>query len=427
MTQTLKTLALSTAITLSMAALSTSATAQDMLIKDATVVTNTSALGKIENGDVLIRGGKITAIGADLPTPDGVDIMDGTGKWVTPGLFVPYSQVGLVEISLESATNDTRARQGHTSVSDRAADSFNPKSTAVANSLIEGITHFAAVPGTGQNIFGGTGLIANTSGNFNSVVDADAFIAVQLGSRGASTAGGSRAAALSQFRAALDDASAYPARYSGPDDGDLLSRQDASALFQAARGNMPFLIAADRASDLMTIIGLKQDYNIDIIVAGAAEGWMVADELAAAGIKVMVDPHDNLPRSFDSVAARADNIVLLDAAGVDYAVMTSSADLSHNVRVLSQHAGNAVGNGLSWDKAFAAISSTPARWFKTGAGTLTEGDANLVIWDGDPLEVTTGAEQVFIDGIAQSMSSRQSQLRDRYSPTNTDTRPFKYR
>ena len=128
------------------------------------------------------------------------------------------------------------------------------------------------------------------------------------------------------------------------------------------------------------------------------------------------------------VGARLDNVILLDKAGVDYAIMTSSADLTHNVRVLSQHAGNAVGAGLSWDKAFAAISSTPARWFKTETGTLSEGtEASLVIWDGDPLEVTSGAIAVYIDGEAQEMRSRQSALSDRYNPKNADTLPHKYR
>ncbi|WP_371398202.1 amidohydrolase family protein [Fretibacter rubidus] len=403
------------------------ALAQDVLIKDAKVVTNTAA-GIIEAGDVLVRNGKIAQVAADIPTPDGVTMLDGTGKWVTPGLFAPYSQIGLVEISLESSTNDIRGRESKTSVSDRAVDSFNPKTPVMGNTRVEGITHIASVPGTGMNIFGGTGLIANTSGQFDSIENTDAFISVELGAGGASTAGGSRAAALSQFRAALNDAAAYPARYDGPEDGDMLSRRDAGALFQAARGGMPFLISASRASDLMTIIDLKKEFKIDIVVVGAAEAWMVADELAAAGIKVMVDPHENLPRSFDAVGAREDNILILDAAGVDYAVMTSTADLSHNVRVLSQHAGNAVGTGLSWDKAFASISSTPAKWFGGTSGDLSVGsDATLVIWDGDPLEVTTGAEAVYIDGVSQDMNSRQKLLSDRYNPTNTDARPHKYR
>ena len=403
------------------------ASAQDMLIKDAKVVTN-GAGGIIENGDVLIRGGKIVEIGTNIAPPAGIEAMDGTGKWVTPGLFAPFSSIGLVEVNAEANTNDISADEANTSVSNRASDSFNPKTPVIGNTRVEGITHIVSAPGTGENIFGGIGLVANTTGDFDSIKTDQAFMYISLGEGGANAAGGSRSASMNQLRAALDDAGAYPSRYSGPDDGDALTRRDAAALFRAARGQLPIIIGADRAVDLINIIKLKKDYGLDVIITGAAEGWMVADELKAAGIRVMVDPHDNLPGSFDMVGARLDNIVILDKAGVDYAIMTRSAGLTHNVRVLSQHAGNAVGAGLSWDKAFAAISSTPARWFKTKSGQLSTGsDATLVIWDGDPLEVSTGALVVYIDGKAQDMRSRQIALRDRYNPLNQDTVPHKYR
>ena len=127
---------------------------------------------------------------------------------------------------------------------------------------------------------------------------------------------------------------------------------------------MPLLIAANRASTLLNIIKLKKDYgNLDIIVLGAAEGWKVADQLAEAKIKVMVDPHENLPSSFDQVEARLDNVVLLDAAGVDYAITNVGVLGVSKPVTLTQHAGNAVGSGLTWDKAFAAVTSTPAEWF----------------------------------------------------------------
>ena len=403
------------------------ALAQDMLIKDAKVVTN-GAGGIIENGDVLIRGGEIVEIGTNIAPPAGIEAMDGTGKWVTPGLFAPFSSIGLVEVNAEANTNDISADEANTSVSNRASDSFNPKTPVIGNTRVEGITHIVSAPGTGENIFGGIGLVANTTGDFDSIKTDQAFMYISLGEGGANAAGGSRSASMNQLRAALDDAGAYPSRYSGPDDGDALTRRDAAALFRAARGQLPIIIGADRAVDLINIIKLKKDYGLDVIITGAAEGWMVADELKAAGIRVMVDPHDNLPGSFDMVGARLDNIVILDKAGVDYAIMTRSAGLTHNVRVLSQHAGNAVGAGLSWDKAFAAISSTPARWFKTKSGQLSTGsDATLVIWDGDPLEVSTGALVVYIDGKAQDMRSRQIALRDRYNPLNQDTVPHKYR
>ena len=418
---------LSIALLLSTAALP--AAAQDMFISDAKVVSNTAS-GILENQDIIVRNGNITQIGTDLAAPEDVEAIDANNRWVTPGLIAPFSRLGLMDIGGEDVTNDTSSGESETSVSELASDSFNPKSVFIANTRRMGITHAVISPSAaGHSIFGGTGAVVNLSGEYDSVEKPRAFVFVQLGESGTQRAGGSRAAALQQFRAALDDAGAYPSRYDGPEDGDALTRQDASALFKASRGQMPFLISANRAQDMLNIIKLKKDYgSLDIIILGAAEAWKIADELAAADIKVMVDTHDNLPDSFDSVEARLDNVVLLDIAGVDYAITNASALGIQRPATLAQHAGNAVGNGLDWEKAFAAISSTPAKWFGLGSASLSQGsDATLVVWDGDPLNVTSAPTDMFINGERQSLKSRQTALRDRYNPTSNDTRLHKYR
>ena len=405
------------------------AMAQDYFISDAKLVTNTSE-GTLEKADLIIRNGKIAQVGTDLVAPANADIISADGRWVTPGLIAPFSRLGLMDIGGEDVTNDTSSGDSKTSVSELASDSYNPKSVFVANTRRMGITHAVISPSAaGDNIFGGTGAVVNLSGEYDSVEKPAAFVFVQLGEAGTRRAGGSRAAALQQLRAALDDAGAYPGRFKGPDDGDALSRQDASALFKAARGQMPLMISANRGIDLLNIIKLKKDYrSLDIIIHGAAEGWKVADELAAADIKVMIDPHENLPNSFDSVEARLDNVVLLDNAGVDYVITNASALGIQRPATLAQHAGNAVGNGLEWDKAFAAITSTPAKWFGLGGGAITKGsNATLVMWDGDPLDVASAPTDMLIDGERQSLESRQTALRDRYNPTSDDTRPHKYR
>jgi len=405
------------------------ATAQDYFISDAKLVTNTDQ-GMIEKADVIIRNGKIAQIGTDIIAPANSEIIQANGRWVTPGLIAPFSRLGLMDIGGEDSTNDSSSEKSETSVSELASDSFNPKTVFIGNTRRMGITHAVISPSAaGDSIFGGIGAIVNLSGDYDSIEKSEALVFVQLGERGTSRAGGSRAAALRQFRAALDDAKAYPARFEGPDDGDALSRQDAKALLKAARGQMPLLISANRAIDMLNIINLKKDYGgLDIIIIGAAEGWKIANELAAAKIKVMIDPHDNLPVSFDSVEARLDNVVLLDAAGVDYVITNASALGIQKPTTLAQHAGNAVGNGLAWDKAFAAITSTPAKWFGLKQGSVATGqDATLVIWDGDPLNVTSAPTDMFIEGERQGLSSRQTALRDRYNPTSTDTRPHKYK
>ena len=412
-----------------LSSVASTAMAQDYFISDAKLVTNTSQ-GIVEDADIIIRGGKISQIGTDLVAPANAEMIKADGRWVTPGLIAPYSRLGLMDIGGEDVTNDTSSGDSKTSVSELASDSYNPKSIFIANTRRMGVTHAVISPSAaGDSIFGGTGAVVNLSGNYDSVEKSAAFVFVQLGENGTRRAGGSRAAALQQLRAALDDAGAYPGRFKGPEDGDVLSRQDASALFKAARGQMPLMISANRGIDMLNIIKLKKDYrSLDIIILGAAEGWKIADELAAADIKVMVDPHNNLPSSFDTVESRLDNVILLDKAGVDYVITNASALGIQKPATLAQHAGNAVGNGLDWDKAFAAITSTPARWFDLKGGSVSKGeDATLVMWDGDPLEVTSAPTNMLIAGERQSLESRQTALRDRYNPTSNDTRLHKYR
>lgn len=409
--------------------LASSAWAQDYFISDAKLVTNTSE-AIVEKADIIIRNGKIVQIGTDLVAPANTEMIKADGRWVTPGLIAPFSRLGLMDIGGEDVTNDTSSGSSKTSVSELASDSFNPKSVFIANTRRLGVTHAVISPSAaGDSIFGGTGAVVNLSGDYDSVEKPAAFVFVQLGEGGTNRAGGSRAAALQQLRAALDDAGAYPGRFKSPEDGDALNRQDASALFKASRGQMPLMISANRGIDMLNIIKLKKDYrSLDIIIHGAAEGWKVADELAAANVKVMVDPHDNLPSSFDSVEARLDNVVLLDKAGVDYVITNTSALGIQRPATLAQHAGNAVGNGLEWSKAFAAITSTPAKWFGLGGGSVARGeDATLVVWDGDPLDVTSAPTDMLIEGERQSLESRQTALRDRYNPTTGDTRLHKYR
>lgn len=404
------------------------AAAQTVFVNDAKVVTNTEQ-GILETTDVLIIDGRITQMGSDLTAPEGAEVLDKAGQWVTPGLFAPFAQIGLVEIDAENATNDSRASKAKTSVSDLASDSFNPMSPVIDNSRIEGITHAAISARATHDIFAGTGSLISTTGAFDSVLKDKAFIFVQLGERGAGIAGGSRSASLSHLRGALQDALRYPARYDGPADGDAISRRDAAALADAARGRMPLLIAADRAVDILKVIDLKREFGgLDIIILGASEGWMVADQMAEAYLKVMVDPHDNLPGNFENVGARLDNVLLLQEAGVDFAIMSRSSDFTHNVRLLPQHAGNAVGNGLDWEVAFKAISQTPAAWFGMRSGQLTAGvPSTLIVWDGDPLEVTSSPKMLMIDGQRQSLTSRQTELRDRYNPSSGETIRHKYR
>jgi imidazolonepropionase-like amidohydrolase len=231
---------------------------------------------------------------------------------------------------------------------------------------------------------------------------------------------------MSQLRGALED---VRRSYLTQDEGDVLRRRDARALRAVVAGRVPLMISASRASDLLAIIDLNADYPaLDIIIVGAEEAHLVADQLAAAGIKIIIDPHENLPDSFDSVNASLDNVLIVDAAGVDYAIVGLSSFRTIKAGGLAQHAGNAVGNGLPRDAAFKAITGTPARWFGINLGDISVGNpASLVVWDGDPLEAASAPIALYQDGQALSLESRMTALRDRYNPTVDDDRPYKYR
>ncbi len=403
------------------------ALAQTFAITGGKVITNT-AQGQIENGTVIMRDGKIVAVGTNIAIPDDSTRIDARGKWVTPGLFTPLAQVGLVEVGAESSTNDSSAGDSEFSVALDGVDGFNPKAEAVAITKIEGMTRMAVATGPGANIFSGTGFITDTSGRFNSITKGKAFVTVQMGERGARIAGGSRPAAWAYLRNAL--AEARTVRPGRAREGSLLNEADALALKPVTEGRMPLLVYANRASDLVNLVGLqKTQPRLDLVAVGAAEGWMVADMLAAAGIPVIVQPQDNLPGSFETLGATMYNAARLNKAGVTVAI--AQIGESFNARLGAQQAGDAVANGMPWAAAFAAITSAPAEIFGLDdrLGTLANGmKADVVVWDGDPLELMSSPDYVFIDGKKQSLTSRQTKLRDRYIDlSHAKEKPFAYR
>lgn len=409
-------------------ALTGAAAAQDLAVINGRVITNTDQ-GQIESGGVLVRDGVVVSVGADIDVPDGSVVIDANGGWITPGLFAPATQLGLVEVGAESSTNDTSASDSDFSVALDVADSFNPDSTYLASNRMEGITRFAVFPSTGHNLFGGRGALGETSGGMDALFETRSFVFADLSQSGASRAGGSRAAAWAFLEAAFSDARAYPGRYSSGQ-GDALDRYDAAALVDVVRGRIPLILEADRATDIRRAIRFAaENVPVQIVIFGGAESWMVAEELASAGIPVLMDPMRNLPSSFDALGSTLEAAARLDAAGVTIAYTTQTASGYFNPRLLPQHAGNAVTNGVSWDAAFRAITLTPAEIYGVGDqyGALAPGyGADIVVWDGDPLEVMSAPSHVIIDGEQTEMTSRQTRLRDRYADMD-DTTPFAYR
>lgn len=396
------------------------ALAQDaIVITNGRVVTNTDQ-GVIENGVVVIRDGSIVQVGefADIEA-EAVTTLDAEGGWITPGLFHPHTELGLIEVGAEGSTRDDAADDSHFTAALDVADGFNPQGTHIDETRTEGVTRFAVYPATGSAIIAGRGALADSTGDFDSLFAPRRFMVVDLSSSGAATAGGARTAAWAFLRAAIEDARFYPGRFMAHHEGDAIDRYDAQAMVAAVRGEIPLVMMMDRASDIRRALSFAAQYPaIRIIIAGAAEAHLVADELAEADVPVIYDPMRNLPDSFDRLASTTQGASILLDAGVQVAYTTLGSDLYFNARLLPQHAAISVAHGADWDAAFRAITLTPAEIYGVGDryGALAPGYAgDVVIWDGDPLEVMSAPRQVVIDGEVQSMETRQTRLRDRYA------------
>jgi imidazolonepropionase-like amidohydrolase len=392
------------------------ASTEIVAITGATVHTMGPA-GTLQGATVLIAGGRIQAVGAGIAVPAGARRIDAAGKVVTPGLLDSLTQLGLVEVSAVEDTEDATNADPQLSAGFEVADGINWRSMLIPINRVEGITRAVSAPAAGKSLFLGQGAVIHLGGGPRTVVRRSVAQFVALGEGGARLAGGTRGGAALRLREALRDALDYDAHRAAYDRAERrpysLPRLDLEALLPVARGEQPLVVLVNRASDIEQVLELARRMKLRLILAGAAEGWEVAAEIAAAGVPVLLNPLTNLPQSFEEMGATLENAARLERAGVTLAFFTGD---SHNSRNLRQAAGNAVAYGLPWDAALAAMTVNPARiWGLDDYGTLEPGkDADVVIWDGDPLEVTSAAERVFIRGLEMPRDSRQIRLRDRY-------------
>ncbi|MGQ0558813.1 MAG: amidohydrolase family protein [Sphingosinicella sp.] len=417
----------------------------------------------IDNGIVVIRDGRIVATGASVNVPAGATHVDARGRWVTPGIVAAFSRIGLVEVDAVDASNDIQAANGPFSAAIDVAPAINPQAASIAVNRAAGVTRAAVSPSTARSIFAGQGAIIDLGGDMDAITRARAFQYIELGEEGASDAGGSRASAHALLRNALreardlrlpigaggqraraadapiEDISENPfilpeARRS---EDVLLTRFDAAALVPVLQGRQLLLVHVERASDILQALALKREFpRLRLVIVGATEGWRVADRIAAAGVPVIANALIDLPASFEQLASTQSNVGRMRAAGVSVAVGMINDDEARQVRLLTQYAGNLVAiqrvpghSGLSWSEAFASISSRAAETYGLGGeiGSLRPGRrGDVVIWDGDPLELATGVEAVWIDGVRQSLENRQTRLRDRYREPREGNLPNAY-
>lgn len=431
--------------------------AETVAIVNARLETATGA-GAIPSGTIVLKDGKIVAVGASVTVPAGARVIDARGGVVTPGLIAPSTNLGASEVELEQSTRDDNS--GALSAGFDISYGVNPDSAMIPLARQTGITRAVVTPvlgrgggghahdggaGDGHDDFAGGGgggegdprmfagqaaVITLAAGDTDPVVKSRVAVVLDLGQQGARNAGGSRGAAIVLVKAALDDARAFARSRGAYDRGETrefgLSRVDLEALIPVVEGRVPLLIRVHRAADIRQALRLAREEKIKIVLEGAEEGWMVAGEIAAAGVPVLIDAQASLPSQFENLGSRLDNAARLQRAGVVVAIM-GSRDFN-NLRQARINAGLAVAYGLPREAAIASVTSAPAKiWGQTSAGTLEVGkDADVVLWNGDPLETTSWPLAVFIEGVEQPQTSRAFELRDRYAKPSTSGYPPAY-
>jgi len=379
---------------------------------------------KMDNATVLIRDGRIVAVGPGVSVPGDATRIDARGKWVTPGLIDGGTQLGLTEISAVNATNEGALRGSDVAAAFNVAEGINPASTLIPVTRIEGVTTTLAAPASGW--ISGQAVLIDLDGATieQMLVRSPVGIVVDLSEGSKSAGGGSRAGVAQRLRRVFSDALEYSRRrteYTRAQMQQLAApAADLEALLPVLRDQLPLIAFANRRSDIETALRIGREFKLKLILAGAQEAWMLAPQLAAAGVPVLVQPLDNIP-SYDALGVRYENAAVLAKAGVKVALLETD---THNARDLRQQAGNAVSYGMTWDQALRAVTLSPAEIFGVGDryGSLEAGKvANVVVWSGDPFEFTTAVEHVFIRGREIPLRSRQTELFERYK-----TLPPKY-
>ena len=382
---------------------------EDLLLKGGNIHTAT-ADGVLENTDIYIKNGKIIKIGKDLKI-SASRVEDLNGKLVTPGFIAPYSQLGIVEIGLVPETRDDRSTVYSSGLS--IVSAFNPHSTLIPYNLRGGITTALSVPSSSGLYSGLASAFSLSSSLEESLISQDIALFSNI-----SSGEDSRAAKILLLEDSLDVASRVLETDSWNNERGLpssseYSSRDIIALKRVLSREIPLIVRADRASDILFLINFSIEKNIKLIISGGSEAWMVAKQLAKTKIPVILEPINNLPSSFNQLGARLDNASILNKAGVKILIASHE---THNSYLSRQAAGIAVSYGLPWDVALKSITSNVAEVFglkKIGMVKIGY-TADLIIWGKDPLEVSAFAQQIYISGKLMSNESRSTRLRDRY-------------
>ena len=386
----------------------------------------------IEGGTVLIRNGKIAAVGKDIAIPSDAEKIDATGKWVTPGLVNSSTSVGLGDVGFSGGPRELGAK-GHDGIaaSFQVWLGYNTQSVMIAPAREGGVTSIMINPQGG--LISGQAAIIDMSGALglsDVIVKAPATMIAQIEDDDGAKVGAA-GELLGKLRDLIEDTKAYSRRKADFERAQTrtftATRSDLEAMIPVVEGREVLTIIADKASELQAVIALQKEFNLNVVIAGGAEAWMLADKIAAAKIPVLTGAMNNIPGSFNTLGSRQENAAMLRKAGVQVGIIGNAGggdEDMFNVRNIRYEAGNAVAYGMSWDDALRAITLAPAEIYGVAGsvGSLKAGtEGNVVIWSGDPFEFASRAEQVFVRGKKIDTPSRQDMLAKRYK-----TLPPKY-
>jgi imidazolonepropionase-like amidohydrolase len=391
--------------------------AAPVAITNATLHTVSGAV--IPNGTLVFDNGKIISVGAGSSAPAGATVIDAKSQPVTPGLINSFTRLGVLEVEQIKSTDDSDAESPFFSAGFDVAPGINPRSPMLPIARTGGLTRAITAPDYAKSIFAGQGamLTLGEGAAFNVTPKVAMFMTVS--DTGKRLGGGSRGAVWTFLRQAFADARYLERNRADFDDNraraTVLPRMDLEALLPVLNGTMPLVVDAQRAADISAVIAMASEYKLRVILTGAREGWAVASDIARAKIPVILDPTNNLPTRFDTMGSSLENAAKLHAAGVKIAFAVMGDQLFQNVRNLGIYAGIAAANGLPKDAALAAITKNAAEIWGQAAGVLEVGKAaDVVLWDGDPLEATSAPTRAFIAGQEQNLETRQTKLRERY-------------
>ena len=373
--------------------------------------------------DILISDKTIVGIGTNLIIDGNTRVIEVNGLPVTPGLISPMSNLGIVEINALDVTRDDESDLLSAGFS--IFNAFNPHSTGIPWNRSNGVTSAMSTPSASSFPIFGLGSHFVLDGSLEIKGSKDIAMFGRLGS-----SYGSRAETLSILESLLDigkmvkTLSVEEILEMNLADQLELQSQDIIALGKVVNDGMPFVIETNRAVDILQALFMKKKYGLNLVLVSVEEAPMVLDQLKESNTPVIIDPMDNIPNSFDELGSSLDLGKILDQAGIP---IMFSTQRSHNYHLMRQGAGNAVAYGMSYETAIKGMSNTVAQTFRlNNRGSIETGKlADVIVWDGDPLEPSSFPKIVMIEGKLQDLSSRSTQLTERY--TNTENKPSSYK